>query len=180
VNNTTGSRPVAARAYLICDRRGHAYPIGSHTLTIGRDSVSHVVVSDPSVSRFHAEVRVDTGGRKPVYTFLSMGSRGSAINGTGVTAARVLDEGDEIVVGDTMLRFTREQPAADFTVVRRTDAPADPAPGKPTVVMRSVEPVTTDPARPRRRIPVAVLVAIGVAEVLLLALIAAARYLRHG
>lgn len=132
-------------AYLISDRTSRAYPIGSGPLTIGRDSVSHVVVDDPSVSRFHAEVRTDDRGRRPVYSFRSMGSAGSSVNGESVKAERKLAEGDTITIRSETWRFTQESLPAGMTVVQRSDAPADGGSLKQTQVVRSVEPATIEP-----------------------------------
>jgi hypothetical protein len=139
VNNTYSA------AFLVSDRTGHAYPIGSTPLAIGRDSVSHVVVDDPSVSRFHAEVRVDDRGRKPVYLFRSMGAAGSNINGERVKAEQKLAEGDVVTIGSIELRFTQEPLPAGVTIVQRSDAPADSGALKQTMVVRSVEPPTEGP-----------------------------------
>jgi pSer/pThr/pTyr-binding forkhead associated (FHA) protein len=140
VNNTYSA------AFLVSDRTGHAYPIGSTPLAIGRDSVSHVVVDDPSVSRFHAEVRVDDRGRKPVYLFRSMGAAGSNINGDRVKAEQKLAEGDVVTIGSIELRFTQEALPDGVTIVQRSDAPADSGALKQTMVVRSVEPPTQGPA----------------------------------
>jgi pSer/pThr/pTyr-binding forkhead associated (FHA) protein len=146
-------------AYLVSDRTSRAYPIGSGPLTIGRDSVSHVVVDDPSVSRFHAEVRTDDRGRKPAFWFRSMGAAGSRVNGASVRAEQKLAEGDVIAIGTIELRFTQEPLADGTTIVQRSDAPADGASLKQTQVVRSVEPPTIGPlaeAGPRRRFALAV------------------------
>jgi hypothetical protein len=136
-------------AYLVSDGMSHAYPLGgSVPLTIGRDSVSHVVVDDPSVSRFHAEIRMDDRGRRPVYWFRSMGSAGSSINGERVKSESKLAEGDTITVGPTTLRFTQESLPAGITLVQRNDAPADSGALKQTQVVRSVEPPTVGPLPP--------------------------------
>ena len=146
-------------AFLVSDRTGHAYPIGSVPLTIGRDSVSHVVVDDPSVSRFHAEVRIDDRGRRPAYFFRSMGASGSSVNGESVKAERKLAEGDTITIGSSVLRFTQDPLADGIKVVQRSDAPADSGALKQTQVVRSVEPPTVGPLPPadtRRRFALAV------------------------
>jgi pSer/pThr/pTyr-binding forkhead associated (FHA) protein len=132
-------------AFLVSDRTSRAYPIGSGPLTIGRDSVSHVVVDDPSVSRFHAEVRTDDRGRRPVYLFRSMGAAGSSVNGESVKVERKLAEGDTITIGGETLRFTQEALAEGITIVQRSDAPADSGALKQTMVVRSVEPPTIGP-----------------------------------
>jgi pSer/pThr/pTyr-binding forkhead associated (FHA) protein len=146
-------------AHLVSDGTSRAYPIGSTPLTIGRDSVSHVVVDDPSVSRFHAEVRTDDRGRKPVYLFRSMGAAGSSVNGESAKAERKLAEGDTITIGTTVLRFTQEALPDGLTIVLRGDAPADSGALKQTQVVRSVEPPTIGPLPPtgtRRRFALAV------------------------
>jgi pSer/pThr/pTyr-binding forkhead associated (FHA) protein len=132
-------------AHLVSDRTGRAYPLGATPLTIGRDSVSHVVVDDPTVSRFHAEVTMDDRGRKPVYTFRSMGARGSSINGEPVRAEYKLAEGDEIAIGAESWWFTEEPVPEGTTIVQRGDVPADSGSLKQTQVVRSVEPPTVDP-----------------------------------
>src|SRR5579862_850478 len=145
-------------AFLVSDRTSRAYPIGTGTLTIGRDSVSHVVVDDPSVSRFHAEVKTDDRGRRPVYLFRSMGAAGSSVNGESVKAERKLAEGDTITIGSEVLRFTQEPLSDGLTIVQRSDAPADSGALKQTQVVRSVEPPTVDPIStpgPRRRFALA-------------------------
>jgi hypothetical protein len=129
-------------AFLVSDRNGRAFPIGSTPLTIGRDSVSHVVVDDPSVSRFHAEVKTDDRGRKPVYVLWSMGAAGSSVNGESVKSERKLAEGDTITIGTCVLRFTQEPLPDGVTIVQRNDAPADSGALKQTMVVRSVEPPT--------------------------------------
>ena len=154
VNNTYSP------AFLVSDRTGHAYPIGSTPVTIGRDSVSHVVVDDPSVSRFHAEVRTDDRGRRPVYLFRSMGAAGSSVNGDRVKAEQKLAEGDVITIGSQELRFTQEALAEGVTIVQRSDAPADSGALKQTQVVRSVEPPTVGlvlPTGARRRFALAII-----------------------
>ena len=146
-------------AFLVSDRNGRAYPIGSPPLTIGRDSVSHVVVDDPSVSRFHAEVRIDDRGRKSAYLFRSMGASGSSVNGETVKSERKLAEGDTITIGSEVLRFTEEPLPAGVTIVQRSDAPADSGALKQTMVVRKVEPPTVGPLptpSTRRRFALAV------------------------
>jgi FHA domain len=138
-------------AHLVSDRTGRAYPLGATPLTIGRDSVSHVVVDDPTVSRFHAEVTMDDRGRNPVYTFRSMGASGSSVNGERVRSERRLAEGDEIAIGGETWWFTEEPVPEGTTIVQRGDAPADSGALKQTQVVRSVEPPTMGPLPPRPR-----------------------------
>jgi len=71
---------------------------------IGREIGCSIVLKDPTVSRFHADVRAE-GGEFVLY---SMGSAGTRVNGQPVSAPRMLIEGDSIGVGDTTFTFTRK------------------------------------------------------------------------
>jgi hypothetical protein len=90
--------------------------LGARALTIGRLPDCDLVLADPNVSRYHAEVRPATGsaaagadgpaGRD--YEVSDMGStNGTKVNGIPLTAARVLHEGDQITLGATTIRFER-------------------------------------------------------------------------
>jgi len=111
-------------AYLIDDDAGEAYQLGSATLQIGRDPVSHLIVLDPAVSRFHAEVRPTRAG----YSVVSMGATGTRLNGEALTAPRPLAEGDRLAIGSTTVRFTRQRPAADVVVVPPPESDGDHVP----------------------------------------------------
>ncbi len=150
MNNTTGS-PAPARAFLVSEKTRQAYPLGTATLMIGRDSVNHVRFADPYVSRFHAEVRPETGGRRIEYTLHSMGAAGSTVDGARIAAPRRLADGAVIAIGDTTLRFVHEPLPEGFTIVQASDGPADQTTLKQTLVVRSVEPVTLE--EPERGAP---------------------------
>lgn len=75
--------------------------LGNEPLTIGRLPECDVVLSDPSVSRRHAEVR----RQRDEIVIVDLGStNGTRVNGTGVKERR-LHDGDEITVGNVTLRF---------------------------------------------------------------------------
>jgi len=82
-----------------------AYTMRNRVVQIGREIGCSVVLKDPTVSRFHADVRSEAGG----YVLYSMGSGGTKINGQTVTAPRMLVEGDEIAIGGTTFTFLRGQ-----------------------------------------------------------------------
>jgi pSer/pThr/pTyr-binding forkhead associated (FHA) protein len=163
--------------FLVDDRAGEAYQIGRAPLGIGRDPVSHVIVLDPAVSRFHAEVRSTTTG----YTLVSMGATGTLLNGAPVTSPHLLTEGDTIGIGDTTFRFTRQRPDPDVVIVEPPDGDEDHVPRagsvdaltrQPTMVNRAIEVATGAPdPTVRRRLPAPVLVAISAGLVLVAALI---------
>jgi hypothetical protein len=81
---------------------GKRVPLGEKTVTIGRLADCDIVLSDPNVSRHHAEVRPRGDG----FEVADLGStNGTRVNGTTVSGGRQLVDGDEITVGGTRIRF---------------------------------------------------------------------------
>ena len=93
----------AVDAHLIDGAARKGYTLRKRVVQIGREIGCSIVLKDPTVSRFHADVRSE-GGEYVVY---SMGSAGTKINGQPVTLPRMLEEGDQIQIGDTSFTFTR-------------------------------------------------------------------------
>ena len=84
--------------YLVDGRR---VQIGEDALVIGRMPECDVPLSDSNVSRRHAEVRRQGTG----FVVVDLGStNGTRVNGAQVKE-RLLNNGDEITVGATKLRF---------------------------------------------------------------------------
>ena len=80
---------------------GRRVVIGEDPVSIGRLPECDIVLSDPNVSRRHAEVR----RRGNDFVVVDLGStNGTKVNGAGVRE-RVLLDGDEITVGGTHIRF---------------------------------------------------------------------------
>jgi len=80
---------------------GRRVEIGEQPLVIGRMPECDVPLSDPNVSRRHAEVRRQGTG----FVAVDLGStNGTRVNGATVKE-RLLNNGDEITVGATKLRF---------------------------------------------------------------------------
>lgn len=100
-------------AYLVNQGERSAYPLSKKSVSIGRDVASHIVVRDPSVSRFHADIRAEAGQ----FVLYAQGSAGTLVNGQAVTSPRLLEEGDEIAVGGQAFRFTRQPLGAGLTPV---------------------------------------------------------------
>jgi len=104
------SAAIATRAgYVLRIRRpsGAQEVIGldSESVTIGRAESNLVVLPDSCASRHH--VRIDCGEDR--YVLTDCGSKnGTLVNGKRVQT-HVLAEGDEIVVGDTEMRFEAAQ-----------------------------------------------------------------------
>jgi pSer/pThr/pTyr-binding forkhead associated (FHA) protein len=74
-------------------------------LSIGREPVRDIQIVDPKVSRKHAIVRFGEAGHliAPVKAL-----NGLIINGTSVDVETLLNDGDEITLGDTVLRYTAD------------------------------------------------------------------------
>lgn len=113
------SRPPAARggeatgvAHLVDEGAGTAYALAKRSVSLGRDAASHIVLRDPEVSRFHADVRQEAGH----FVLYAMGTGGSKVGGEVVTNPRLLEEGDMITIGDTRFRFTRQPLPAGLQV----------------------------------------------------------------
>ncbi len=90
-------------AFLIDNAARKGYALRKRVVQIGREIGCHIVLKDPTVSRFHADIRAEGGE----YVLYSMGSTGTKINGQSVTIPRMLEEGDEIAIGETTFVFSR-------------------------------------------------------------------------
>ena len=80
---------------------GKKFDVGSGPLTFGRGDENDVVLTTPSASRLHAELRREASG----YVLYDRGStNGTWVNGVSVTV-RPLKSGDQIQIGDEQFRF---------------------------------------------------------------------------
>ncbi len=93
-------------AYLRDTRRGRLYRLHDRN-TIGRDPGSTVVVQEPDVSRVHAHLV--QGGE--TYVIVPHPASVTSLNGARLLVPTGLQEGDEIGVGRTLLRFTTVLPS---------------------------------------------------------------------
>ncbi|HXX91545.1 MAG TPA: DUF3662 and FHA domain-containing protein [Acidimicrobiales bacterium] len=80
---------------------GSRIALGEEPIVIGRMPECSVVLTDPNVSRRHAEVR--RRGSDVVAVDLQS-TNGTRVNGLPIRE-RVLEDGDDITVGTTILRF---------------------------------------------------------------------------
>jgi predicted component of type VI protein secretion system len=141
----THARASQGAAHLINELERKAYTLAKRTVTIGRDAASIIHLRDPSVSRFHADVRAEAGQ----YVLYSMGSAGTRINGHRVSTPQVLEEGDRLAIGDTELRFSRGA-LAPGTDITEGAADVDVAQARrPTTTLGTIEDFTAIPASRR-------------------------------
>jgi hypothetical protein len=80
---------------------GQRVPLGERVATIGRLPECEIKLDDPNVSRRHAELAPSGDS----FLVRDLGStNGTKVNGIRVTE-RLLEDGDEVVLGNTRLRF---------------------------------------------------------------------------
>jgi pSer/pThr/pTyr-binding forkhead associated (FHA) protein len=158
----------AAAGFLIEENSGVPRQLLSRSTTFGRDPSSTIRLMDPSVSRFHAEIRREAGG----FALHSMGSAGTLLNGRRVSAPLVLGDGDVVEIGRRRWRFSPAVPGTDQPPAHR-----GPEPNSERAWQRAVPEtghVSVVPApNPVRR------TAVAAAIVAIVALAAAAVFLMH-
>lgn len=128
------AEPNAEKAYLVDERARVAYPLERRSVSVGRDVASIIVVKDPQVSRFHADVRSEAGA----HVLYSMGSAGTTVNGHGLSAPRVLEPGDKVGIGQSSLTFVRGQLPAGVKLADHVPAATGDWSRRSTVNTRAV------------------------------------------
>jgi Protein of unknown function (DUF3662)/FHA domain len=84
---------------------GKRMVVGPAGVTLGRSRECDVVLSDPNVSRQHAEIRPRGGS----WVLNDLGStNGSCLNGRRIEAPEVVRPGDEIELGTSVITFELE------------------------------------------------------------------------
>ena len=106
-----------APAYMVYEYERRAYPLSDAGFVIGRDASSQIVVREPSVSRFHAEVRSEAGE----YVLHTSGATGTRLNGHAVTTPKQLKDGDHIEIGTADLTFRRSKLPLGVSIVDRVE-----------------------------------------------------------
>lgn len=94
---------VGQRGWLVELPGGRSHALTGSHLTLGRLAECDVVVDDPGASRQHARVnRTDSG-----FVLTDLGStNGTLVNGESIRE-HLLEDGDRITIGETMLEFRR-------------------------------------------------------------------------
>ncbi len=117
-NATETTDQEKATAYLVYEFERRAYPLTDAGFTIGRDANSTIVLREPSVSRFHAEVRAEGGE----YVLHTSGATGTLLNDEPINTPRQLTEGDRVEIGTAELTFRRSRLPLGVSVVDRAEA----------------------------------------------------------
>lgn len=135
------------QALLVNTAARKAYTMRNRVVQIGREIGCSIVLKDPTVSRFHADVRSEAGG----YVLYSMGSGGTKINGQTVTAPRMLVEGDEIAIGGTTFTFIRGPVPPGMSRVQFEDNAEEAVNRRRTMLAQKVVTGAHAPTRRRKR-----------------------------
>ena len=85
--------------------KGEYLPLGRQTSVIGRDEAISLQVLDAMVSRKHLRIWVDKAMNR-YYADDLQSKHGVFVNGGKVTESASLTDGDEILIGETMLLYT--------------------------------------------------------------------------
>ena len=102
---------------------------------IGRDLSCEVLLPEPNVSRFHADIRL----QDERYVVRPLGTADTTLNGRRLSEPAELTEGDELTIGSTVLRFTTEVPRSIRRAEEQHPAFNARAARMPTVVMGLVQ-----------------------------------------
>jgi pSer/pThr/pTyr-binding forkhead associated (FHA) protein len=124
--------PMKPASYLVYEVERRAYPLSDGPFSIGRDASSGIVIREPAVSRSHAEVHAEGDG----YVLTATGATGTRLNGTPVTAAAKLTDGDRIEIGSAEITYREGRLPLGVSVVDTTAAPphdADAMTRRPTI-----------------------------------------------
>jgi Protein of unknown function (DUF3662)/FHA domain len=82
-----------------------AVPLLTPVTIIGRGHDANLRLSDPGVSRHHAQVELRSGG---VYVEDLGSTNGTTLDGTPVTSPMLMSSGQRITIGSTVLVFLRD------------------------------------------------------------------------
>jgi S1-C subfamily serine protease len=105
---------------------GRTANISGDQFTLGREGNTNLVLRDAKASRRHASLKQLPDGRVEL---TDLGSRnGTFVNGQQVTGSITLSGGEEIRIGDTVLKVVREAPQAAPQVAPPPAPPVPPAP----------------------------------------------------
>lgn len=96
-------------------QRGVFLVLGKAPIVVGRDQGVPLQIEDARASRRHIQVRLGGDGLYRVTDMKS--SNGTTLNGQPLTEDMILRDGDELVMGETQVRFTDEVPDSGANAV---------------------------------------------------------------
>jgi sulfite reductase alpha subunit-like flavoprotein/pSer/pThr/pTyr-binding forkhead associated (FHA) protein len=100
---------------------GESFALNGEPLTIGRSDEMQVVLQDQMTSRRHA--RIDWQNGKPAIEDLGS-SNGTFVNNVQITLPHLLNPGDKIQIGQTILRFQKVETQKESQTLKLPPLPA--------------------------------------------------------
>jgi hypothetical protein len=97
---------------LIIQHTGQVFPLGTETITVGRQEDNVLILADPQVSAHHAVIswQPESG----VYIIKDLGSaKGTYVNEVRVSGPQILRHGDVIRMGNTVMDLRKPPPPFD-------------------------------------------------------------------
>lgn len=94
------------------EQAGTNFELSNRPLSVGRDPSRDIQILDLKVSRKHAIIRFNETAHVIAPT---KAMNGLMINGKAIENETVLNEGDEIMLGNTVIRFSKIQSDDDAT-----------------------------------------------------------------
>lgn len=116
-------RPSASLVVRQGTQAGMSFPVSGNQVVIGREEGLEVVLQDPESSRRHSRISWQGGS----FVVEDMGStNGTFVNGVQITSPQILNPGDSIGIGQTILVFqvAGAQAGASYQVHQPAQAPA--------------------------------------------------------
>lgn len=108
-----------------------AYDFKQASIIVGRDDGADVLIDNPSVSRRHAEIRLDDSG----WVVEDLGSsNGTYFQGQKITGAQSIGLGDEIGFGKFSIVFGKALGEGEVPVARPSPMADKPAPSRPSAM----------------------------------------------
>lgn len=124
------------------DVRGKRYEVAAPATRLGRGSTCDITLTDPMVSREHAEIRTEAGG----YTIIDLGStHGTWVDGQQVKQAALRD-GSRLQLGTSEFLVRLPQDAIPTQLAAEVGLPAPFAPG--VAATPAVQPPAPSPPPP--------------------------------
>ncbi len=93
--------PTGGRGTLVHLGDGRSYPLADASTTIGRLAECDIVVDDSGASRQHATIRRTDAG----FVLTDLGSTNGTLVNDGPVQEHVLEDGDRVTIGETVLEF---------------------------------------------------------------------------
>src|SRR5436190_1914918 len=127
--------------------KGLSVRVEGERFLIGSGAECQLMLGDPNVEPLHAYLQADGDGRVELHDLGSEG--GTYVDGERIAGSRLLHDGDEVRVGDTVLIATLEDPARE-AAANQLGSESEPAPAV-RVTTDEGEEVEVVPASEHRR-----------------------------